>query len=93
MTTPIVSNHDQPILQLSPKGDVSTLRDADQGDIFVSGGTGSGKPSSCKAIFGALLHSGAAGLVVVAKPTDICLWQSYAKKHGRKQAARKPTAR
>jgi hypothetical protein len=83
MTTPFISNMDTPILQLSPK-DIFTLRDAFQG-IFVLGGIGSGKTSGAgKAIAGAMLRSGAGGLVMVAKPEEIDLWQSYAEQHGRK---------
>jgi hypothetical protein len=77
-----VSNIDAPLLRLSPK-DQFTLRDAFQG-VHIFGGIGSGKTSgSGAALAGALLRSGAGGLVLVAKPDEVERWLGYARAHGR----------
>ncbi|MBS0167062.1 MAG: type IV secretory system conjugative DNA transfer family protein [Nitrospira sp.] len=82
MTTDFIRDMDTTLLQLNSK-DVFSLRTAYEG-IFVLGGIGSGKTSGAgRAIAGAMLRSGAGGLVMVAKPEEIELWQSYAKQHGR----------
>lgn len=82
MATDFIRDMDTPILQLNSK-DVFTLRHAYEG-VFVLGGIGSGKTSGAgRAIAGAMLRSGAGGLVMVAKHEEIALWQSYAKQHGR----------
>lgn len=83
MTTDFIRDMDTPLLKLNSK-DVVTLRTAYEG-IFVLGGIGSGKTSGAgRAIAGAMLRSGAGGLVMVAKHEEIALWQAYAEQHGRK---------
>ncbi len=82
MTTDFIRDMDTPLLKLNSKDAVS-LRSFYEG-IFVLGGIGSGKTSGAgRAIAGAMLRSGAGGLILVAKPEEIALWQSYAKQHGR----------
>ena len=82
MTTDFIRDMDTPLLKLNSK-DVVSIRSFYEG-IFVLGGIGSGKTSGAgRAIAGALLRSGAGGLILVAKPEEIALWQSYAKQHGR----------
>lgn len=82
MTTDFIRDMDTPLLKLNSK-DAVRLRSFYEG-IFVLGGIGSGKTSGIgKSLAGALLRSGAGGLVMVAKPEEIALWQSYAKQHGR----------
>ena len=77
-----VSDLDTPLLDLSPS-DRFTLRDACAG-VHVFGGIGSGKTSgSGQALAGAYLRAGMGGLVLCAKPEEVELWKSYAKRHGR----------
>lgn len=83
MATDFIRDADSVLLKLNSK-DVFTLRSAYEG-VFVLGGIGSGKTSGIgKSIAGAMLRSGAGGLVLVAKPEEVTLWQSYAEQHGRK---------
>jgi hypothetical protein len=77
-----VSDLDTPLLRLSPY-DVVTLRDACQG-IHVCGGIGSGKTSGPgRMIFGALLRSGAGGMVTAVKPEAVEECKRDAVQHGR----------
>ena len=83
MPTDYIRDADTVLLKLNSK-DVFTLRNAYEG-VFVLGGTGSGKTSAFgKATAAAMVRSGAGGLVLVAKNSEIALWKSYAEQHGRK---------
>lgn len=79
---PFISDLDTPLLRISPN-DFFTLRDA-CGGVHIFGGIGSGKTSgSGAALAGALLRSGAGGIVCCAKAEEVALWQHYAAIHGR----------
>jgi hypothetical protein len=80
-----VSDLDTRLLQLSSK-DFFTLRDAPNG-VAIWGAIGSGKTSgSGAALAAAYLRAGMGGLILCAKPEEVTLWLSYAKKHGRSQS-------
>src|ERR1700679_3308748 len=77
-----VTDLDTRLLQLSGE-DHFTLRDACAG-VQIFGGIGSGKTSgSGQALAGAYLRAGMGGLVLCAKPEEVDLWRSYARRHGR----------
>ena len=78
-----VTDLDMPVLRLT-EGDVFTLREACAGGTHVFGATGSGKTSGPgRMLAGALLRSGAGGIVTAVKPGEIELWKRYAAEHGR----------
>ena len=67
MTTDFIRDMDTPLLKLNSK-DVFTLRSAYEGSVCTRW-NGSGKHRArSRAIAGALLRSGAGGLILVAKP-------------------------
>src|SRR5580658_3717193 len=80
-----VKDLNTPLLQLSGQ-DNFDLTAACNG-VHIFGGIGSGKTSgSGRMIAGAYLRAGMGGLVTVAKPEEISLWQRYATEHGRKSS-------
>lgn len=81
-----ISKLDTPLLKLSAKGDVFTLRDACAG-VHAFGAQGSGKTSGTgQALAGAYLRAGMGALVLCAKPEEVELWKAYARKHGRAES-------
>src|SRR5579871_1424791 len=82
VSIPFVSDLDTPLLALSAY-DRFTLRDACAG-AHIFGGIGSGKTSgSGQTLAGAYLRAGMGGLVLCAKPEEVDLWRSYARRNGR----------
>ena len=78
-------NLDAPLLQLSTN-DQFTVRDALQGGLLITGGTGSGKTSGPGAtIAGSMLRAGWGGIVLCAKPEEAGHWVRLCRKHGRGQ--------
>jgi hypothetical protein len=77
-----VKDLNTPLLRLAPD-DFYTAENAFSG-THIFGGVGSGKTSgSGKMLAGAFLRAGWGGIVTIAKPDDIPMWQGYAGAHNR----------
>jgi TraM recognition site of TraD and TraG len=77
---------DAALLDLNGQGDKITLRQAYE-NIHIFGAPGSGKTSgSGQTIARGLLRTGAGGLVLCSKPSEVERWQRYAAENGREDS-------
>ena len=81
-----VTDLDTPLLMFSDR-DIWTLRDAAEGGVLITGGTGSGKSSSSGALLArSYLRAGFGGLVLCVNVDEAERWRRYAAEAGRSQS-------